>query len=143
MQHHQRPVGAVKCAERLGNRLGRVVEADDIRVLAEQGHLTVVDTFTPPDSQDRHALFDPAAVDQITDETLEAAITARTTGSAGTVSEDEAAKMLGWTAGQLRIAMYAQKIQPNSVGRFSRADIETLTADTEFHELMRQLRNNR
>jgi hypothetical protein len=136
MQHRGRPVGAVKCAERLAERLGRVVEADDIRVLAEQGHLEVVDTYTPPDGLDAHALFDPALVDRITDEILTAAITARVTGAAGTVGEDEAAKMLGWTAGQFRIAMYAKKIQPNPV---TRTDVEALAADTEFREQVLRL----
>ncbi|MFF0493880.1 hypothetical protein ACFYTQ_33080 [Nocardia sp. NPDC004068] len=131
----EKPRGATFCADRLADRLGRRVHPDDIRVLAERGHLDVVGTFTPPDSRwEAHAMFAPAQVDRIEVAAAEAALIARVTKVVDTLSENEACEVLGWTGGQLLIAVYTERIRPNLLGRFTRADVEDLAADVEFRE---------
>ena len=46
------------------------------------------------------------------------------TGAMNTRSETDACAAIGWTAGQLRIAVYAKRTQPDLVVRFTRASIE-------------------
>ncbi|MEV6769920.1 hypothetical protein AB0N05_14965 [Nocardia sp. NPDC051030] len=134
-----RPLGATKCAPLLAERVNRDVVPNDIRVLAERGHLEVVGTYKPPDDWQAHALFAPAKVDALAVEQVDAVVTARQQGTTATVSDQEASAMLGWRGGQFMVAVHMKKIEPNMVGRFARADVTALAADSEFQEQLRQL----
>ncbi|MFJ2030121.1 hypothetical protein [Streptosporangium sp. NPDC087985] len=55
----EHPIGADRCADRLGERLGLDVEPADISTLAEAGHLAVADVFEKKGrSYDLYALAD-------------------------------------------------------------------------------------
>jgi DNA polymerase III epsilon subunit-like protein len=128
----ERPIGAGRCAERLGQLLGRDdVHPADIEALADAGHLEVVDVFTKKGRD--YNLYDPAAVDELTAEQVDAVITARQEWTVESVSFDEARERLGWQRGELDQVATERALPRGQFRRFRRADIDALAADTELH----------
>ncbi|MFE3454057.1 hypothetical protein ACFXJ8_34550 [Nonomuraea sp. NPDC059194] len=90
-------VGADRCADRLGERLGLDVEPADISTLAEAGHLAVADVFEKKGrSYDLYALAD---IDAVTPGQVRPVIEKRAEGLDRSLSLDEAAaRRAGTTA---------------------------------------------
>lgn len=125
----EHPLGAARCADRLAERLGRDdVTRADIEALAEAGQLAVVDTFKG------HDLFAPATVDALTDEQVAAVIADREAWRTVSVTLEDACEQLGWRRDELKQVLTDRGINPGRFGRFQRADIDKLAADTGLAE---------
>lgn len=90
----EHPIGAGRCADRLGERLGRDdVHPADIDSLAAAGHLAVVDVFEKRGRS--YDLYAPAAVDALPVKLVEAVIAAHAEWMAASLSAEEASELLG------------------------------------------------
>ena len=88
------PLGATRCAQRLAERLGLPVHADDIKELARAAHLQVADQFTADGvTYDLYAL---EAIDALDAELVAATITDRAEWLARSISTWDASQRLGW-----------------------------------------------
>lgn len=128
----EHPVGAGRCADRLGERLGVDVEPADIAALAEAGHLAVVDVFEKKGRA--YDLYAPADVDALTKDQVMPIIDARLAWVASSVAFDEAVGLLGWRREELEKVVAERGLHRGQFRRFARADIDALAADTELGE---------
>ncbi|MFE2997222.1 hypothetical protein ACFXG4_19685 [Nocardia sp. NPDC059246] len=136
----ERPLGAHRCATRLGTRLMIGVADDDVRVLYELGHLEIVGTYSPPDEHLDHALFALHKLDALSRSVVDPVIQARLLGTTATLSETQACAELGWPGGTLIVAVLLNRIRPNAVGRFTRDAVAALAIDAEFQQMLDQIR---
>ena len=130
----EHPVGARRCAERLGARLEMAVATSDVEALAEAGHLQVVETFKGS------ALFAPAVVDALDADMVATVVAARHEWTAASVSLDEACEHLGWRRDELHQALTDRSISTGRFDRLRREDVDVLAADAE---LCAQIRGDR
>lgn len=128
----EHPIGAARCATRLGERLGLDVEPADIDTLAKAGHLAVVDVFEKKGRS--YDLYAPADVDALTKDQVMPVIDARLAWMAASVSFDEAAALLGWCREELEKVLTDRAIPRGQFRRLARTDIDALAADTELCE---------
>jgi DNA polymerase III epsilon subunit-like protein len=127
----EHPIGAVRCADRLGQRLGLEVHAADIDALAEAGLLTVVEVYERKGS---HNLYSPAAIDALPAEQVTPVVDARRGWTASSLSFDEACALLGWHRDELDQVARDRQLERGQFRRFARADIDALAADTVLGE---------
>lgn len=125
----EHPIGALRCAARLAERLDRDdVAAADIEALAEAGRLTEAGEYKG------YALFAPAEVDALAPEVVAETVAARLGWTAASVTLDEAAERLGWHWAEVARVVEARGIDRGRFGRLQRADVDALAADTELCE---------
>lgn len=125
----EHPVGAGRCADRLGERLLLDVEPADIGTLAEAGHLVVVDVF---EKKGRcYDLYAPADIDALTPEQVRPVLDERAAWLNGSLSLDEAAESLGWHYRELNTVIADRKITVR-LRRIARADVDALAEDEEL-----------
>ncbi|WP_280381413.1 3'-5' exonuclease [Nocardia wallacei] len=130
-----RPLGAVRCAARLGERLGLDVEGDDIRELEQLGALAHVDEFRKRGRV--YPLYDLAAIDALDADQVTPVVTARTRWHAASMTTEAAAGEIGCGHSEFAAAVRARGIEPGRCGRWARADVEGLAADEDFLEQLR------
>jgi hypothetical protein len=134
-QERRWPLGAARCAERLAEATGLPVQYEDIEALADLGLLPVVDHYKS------RPLYDLDAVDAAAGtQTLAVAVAARQEWFATSLTARDAAARLGWTDDELTRETRARDIAPGRWGRYARADIEALAADTDLSERLRRAR---
>lgn len=127
----EHPVGAARCADRLGQRLGRDdVHPADIDALATAGHLAVVDVFEKRGR--RYDLYAPAAVDALAADLVNAVIATRVKWMAESLSLEEASAQLGWHRNELAQVVRERDLEQGLFERLRREDIDRLAADTEL-----------
>lgn len=125
----EHPIGAGRCADRLGDRLGLEVTPADIATLAEAGHLVVVDVF---EKKGRcHNLYAPADIDALTLDQVRPVLGERDAWLNVSVSLDEAAASLGWHYRELN-AVIAQRGIEIRQRRIARTDVDALAGDEEL-----------
>lgn len=125
----EHPIGAGRCAERLGLRLGLDVEPSDIDALAAAGHLAVVDVFHKRNRS--YDLYAPADIDALTAEQVQPILNERAAWLDHSLSLDEAAKSLGWHYRELTQVIADRGIDVR-LHRIARTDVDTLADDEEL-----------
>ncbi|MFD7161266.1 exonuclease domain-containing protein [Kribbella sp. NPDC059898] len=125
----ERPIGAGRCADRLGARLGLDVAPADIGTLAEAGHLAVVDVFVKKGRG--YDLYAPADIDVLTPEQVQPVIDERAAWVERSQSLDEAAESLGWHYRELKAVIDDRELEVR-MGRIARTDVEALAGDEEL-----------
>ncbi|MEH1124822.1 hypothetical protein [Micromonospora sp. CPCC 206061] len=134
-QERRWPLGAARCAELLAEATGLPVRYEDIETLADLGLLPVVDHYKG------RPLYDLDAVDAVAGtEALAVAVAARQEWFAASMSLRDAAARLGWTDDELTRETHARDIAPGRWGRYARADVEALAADTDLCDRLRRVR---
>lgn len=127
----EHPVGAGRCADRLGKRLGLGldVEPTDISTLAEAGHLVVADVFEKKVRS--YDLYAPADIDVLTPEQVQLVIKERVAWLDRSLPLDEAAEALGWHYHELNKVISERGIEV-LLRRIARTDVEALAGDEEL-----------
>ncbi|MGV9679123.1 3'-5' exonuclease [Nocardia sp. NPDC003482] len=130
-----RPLGAVRCAARLAERLGVDVDADDIRELDSSGALTAVDQFRTGGRV--YPLYDLAAIDALDPDEVVAVVAARTAWLAASLPLDTVAHRFDCGRGEFVRAARGRGVESGRFGRWPRREVEALAADEEFRERLR------
>lgn len=125
----EHPIGAGRCADRLGDRLGLKIEPADIDALSGAGHLAVADVFERKGR--RYDLYAPADIDAVTIEQVQPVIDERTAWVAASLSLDDAAESLGWHYRELNQVIADRGITVR-LRRIARADVDALAADEDL-----------
>nr|WP_052478641.1 3'-5' exonuclease [Kibdelosporangium sp. MJ126-NF4]CEL19672.1 hypothetical protein [Kibdelosporangium sp. MJ126-NF4]CTQ94528.1 hypothetical protein [Kibdelosporangium sp. MJ126-NF4] len=125
----EHPIGASRCADRLGQRLDLTVEPADIAALAKAGHLTVADVFEKKGRS--YDLYAPADIDALTTEQVQPVIDERATWLDRSLSLDEAATTLGWHYRELNTVITQRGIEVR-LRRVARADVDALADDEQL-----------
>lgn len=129
------PLGATRCADRLAERLGLDVDADDIHELEQLGALAHVSQFHKRGNV--YNLFDLADIDALDPEQVTAIVTARTRWLAESVTLAAAAERIGCERAEFAAAARARGVEPGRYKRWAVADIDALAADEDFTEQLR------
>lgn len=125
----EHPVGAGRCADRLGERLGLDVDPADIATLAAAGHLAVAEVFKKKGRS--YDLYAPADIDAVTLEKVRPVLDERAAWLAESLPLAEAAESLGWHYGELNTVIATRGITVR-LRRIARADVNALARDAEL-----------
>ncbi|MFD9965031.1 exonuclease domain-containing protein [Amycolatopsis sp. NPDC058986] len=125
----EHPIGAGRCADRLGERLGLDVEPADIVALAAAGHLAVVDVYVKKGRS--YDLYAPSDIDALTLEQVRPVLDERAAWLERSLSLDEAAAVLGWHYRELDTVIADRGIEVR-LRRIARADVDALVGDEEL-----------
>lgn len=133
------PVGAVRSAERITERLNEAVMVTGLEVeaLAQRGLLVKVGDYKG------HALYDQGDLDAVADEhaqLLEELVADRQAWWEASCFVDEACARLGWTRTEFAQVRRARGLEPGRFDRWASAVIEELAADEELAEQVRRSR---
>lgn len=133
------PVGAVRSAERICERLGGspAVTGLEVEALAQRGLLKKVGDYKG------HALYDQGELDTVADEQaqlLAELVADRETWWESSCSVEQACARLGWTRAEFARVRHERGLEPGRFGRWSCAVIEGLAADEELGEQLRRAR---
>lgn len=131
----EHPIGSRRCADRLAERTGLAVTADDIRALAEAGDLEVAEVFYK--RRNAYDLYRPADIDALDTERVAVLVAQRQAWLAASLCLDDAAAQLGIEAGELASVARERQITIGRFGRYARADIDTLAGDEALAEQVR------
>ncbi|MFJ8629100.1 hypothetical protein ACIRD3_40480 [Kitasatospora sp. NPDC093550] len=113
-------LGSQKAAEYLSEQTGLTVERTDIQDLAEQGVLHPVGEFKG------WPMYSIEDLDALQHEGVTAVITARLSWIEQSLTNVEAADLLGWSTGRFDVTAERHGLTPGRWNRYTRADIERL-----------------
>ncbi|WP_427896716.1 hypothetical protein ACQHIV_42280 (plasmid) [Kribbella sp. GL6] len=130
----QAPIGANRSAERMSQRLGFDIAADEVDALAERGLLAEAGEYKGWPLYDVHDL--DQAADEHTDLIRELA-GERVAWMTASLHPAEAARELGWSADELGRVAKQRSLTTGRFGRYARADVEALATDEDLAEQLR------
>lgn len=127
----EHPIGANRAAERVAARTGLDVDGDDIRQVAEHGHLHAVDEYKG------WPLFDCRDLDELDPGVLDPFIAERVAWHEASCSRYDAAARLGWSVRELQRVAAERGLTPGRFGRYATGDIDDLAADDALDDDVR------
>lgn len=129
------PIGASRCAEQLGERLGLEVDNADIHTLNAAGHLTLAGTFYKRGKN--HRLYYPAEIDALDADLVRQLVDERQRWLTTSLTLEEASRLLGWKRHELTRVLTEKQISAGQFDRYDQAAIDALAADEELNEQIR------
>lgn len=135
-----RPLGAARCAEMLQDATGLDVTDVDVRVLAQRGQTSVVDSYKGWPLYDVAALHDLVGDDGAAAAPLVDIVTERREWIAASVTDGQAAMLLDCPVRDVAEVLAEREIVAGRFGRYPRSRVEAIAGDEDAMEEIRRSR---